>query len=135
MIAAAPNPAPEFRSFIEGGGDDFSDLALRVFACQFPQSLPIPDFPQSRFQFPPHRLPFLRVSMPEVPVTTIGTITEVLSATICHVELPNGKIITGHLPKRLHALAGTLAANSRVHLELTPYDFEKARIAGLAHDA
>lgn len=73
--------------------------------------------------------------MPEAPITTIGTITEILGDTTCHVELPNGKIIVGHLPKRLDTLAGTLATGQRLHLELTPYDFEKARIAGIADHA
>lgn len=73
--------------------------------------------------------------MPEVPITTIGTVTEVLGPTTCHVVLPNGKIIIGHLPKRLNTLAGTLEPDQRFHLELTPYDFEKARLAGPADDA
>lgn len=73
--------------------------------------------------------------MPEAPITTIGMITEILGNTTCHVELPNGKVIIGHLPRRLNALAGTLSAGQRIHLELTPYDFEKARIAGIADHA
>ena len=73
--------------------------------------------------------------MPEAPITAIGTITAILGPTTCRVELPNGKIIIGHLPKRLKAMAGTLLPGQRAHLELTPYDFEKARIAGLVDDA
>ncbi len=73
--------------------------------------------------------------MPETPITTIGTITDILGPTTCHVELPNSKIIVGHLPKSLNDIAGTLATGQRVHLELTPYDFEKARIAGIVDDA
>jgi translation initiation factor IF-1 len=73
--------------------------------------------------------------MPEAPITTTGTITEILDSTTCQVALPNGKIIIGHLPKRLNTIAGTLTPGQPVHLELTPYDFEKARIAGIVDDA
>ena len=72
--------------------------------------------------------------MPEAPITTIGIIREKRAdqGTTFLVELPNGKVVTGHLPRRLTALAGELGPGDRVHLEMTPYDFEKARIAGRA---
>jgi translation initiation factor IF-1 len=73
--------------------------------------------------------------MPEAPITTTGTITGILGPTTCQVELPNGKVIVGHLPKRLNKIAGTLTPGQHVHLELTPYDFEKARLAGIVDDA
>ena len=73
--------------------------------------------------------------MSEVPVTTIGTIRDVMNASTFHVALPNGKIIVGHLPKRLMELGQGIAPGMRVGLELTPYDFDKARIVGLAQDA
>lgn len=74
--------------------------------------------------------------MPEVPITTLGTIRELRAgpqATYL-VELPNGKVVTGHLPRRLSGLADELPVGTRVLLEMTPYDFEKARIAGLPTD-
>ena len=70
--------------------------------------------------------------MPEAPITTSGTVRDVMSASTFHVALPNGKVIVGHLPGRLRELGPTIAPGRRVLLELTPYDFEKARIAGLA---
>jgi len=68
--------------------------------------------------------------MSEPPIVTTGVIREVLSGRVFRVELPNGKRVIGHLPGRLAGLAEGLASSSRVHLELTPYDFEKARIVG-----
>lgn len=73
-------------------------------------------------------------AMPEAPITTIGVIRENRGGQdmAFFVELPNGKVVTGHLPRRLSALAGELVPGDHVHLEMTPYDFEKARIAGRA---
>lgn len=73
-----------------------------------------------------------RSAMPEPPVQTIGLIREVLPRSVFQVELPNGKLVIGHLPRRLRHLADSLHPGDRVALEMTPYDFEKARIAGLA---
>ncbi len=68
--------------------------------------------------------------MSEPPIVTTGVICEVLPDRVFRVELPNGKLVIGHLPGRLAGLAEELALRNRVHLELTPYDFEKARIVG-----
>jgi translation initiation factor IF-1 len=70
--------------------------------------------------------------MPEPPIQTVGVIRESLGPAVYRVELPNGKLIYGHLSKRLADLAGTFSPGVRVPLELPPYDFEKARIAGPA---
>ena len=67
--------------------------------------------------------------MPETPVTTTGTVCDVIDASTFHVELPNGKIIVGHLSKERANLARMIPPGSRVVLELTTYDFEKARLA------
>lgn len=71
-------------------------------------------------------------TMPEAPIQTIGTVRKALGGSVFRVELPNGKLVVGHLPRRAAALAASLAPGRRVRLEMTPYDFEKARIAGLA---
>ena len=71
-----------------------------------------------------------RVSMPEAPIETVGVVREVLPGPVFHVELPNGKMVYGHLPRRLADLSSDLAAGERVMLQMTPFDFEKARIAG-----
>ena len=73
--------------------------------------------------------------MPETPITAIGIVHGPVSPTAFDVELPNGKHIAGHLPKRLKALKDELTEGLRVDLELTPYDFEKARIVGINTDA
>ena len=85
-----------------------------------------------RLQSPPLAL-MLRsdlFSMSEAPIVTTGVIKEVLSARVFQVELPNGKLVIGHLPERLAGLAAGLTSTVRVDLEMTPFDFEKARIAG-----
>ena len=68
--------------------------------------------------------------MPEAPIVTIGVIREVFSGRVFSVELPNGKLVIGHLPRRLAELAGELDSGIPVELEMTPFDFEKARIVG-----
>ena len=71
-------------------------------------------------------------SMPEAPIQTVGVIVEALGGPVFRVSLPNGKQVFGHLPRRLADLKDSLSPDARVVLEMTPYDFEKARIAGLA---
>ncbi|HJM62279.1 MAG: translation initiation factor IF-1 [Roseibacillus sp.] len=68
--------------------------------------------------------------MSEPPIVTTGVIREVLPDSVFRVELPNGKLVIGHLPGRLAGLAEELVLSGRVHLEMTPFDFEKARIVG-----
>jgi translation initiation factor IF-1 len=70
--------------------------------------------------------------MPEIPITTIGKIHDLLADHVFRVELANGKIVVGHLPLRLANFAAHLATGDLVALEMTPYDFEKARIVGRA---
>ena len=65
------------------------------------------------------------------PITTTGVITSSPKPGIYHVELPNGKKTIGHVPKANADLHPQLVANTTVMLEMTPYDFEKARIAGI----
>ncbi|MBK1829662.1 hypothetical protein JIN77_02910 [Verrucomicrobiaceae bacterium R5-34] len=66
------------------------------------------------------------------PVTTTGTIIRSPKPNIYFVSLPNGKEIIGHIPKALQHLHADLEAGVKVTLELTPFDFEKGRISGLA---
>ena len=72
--------------------------------------------------------------MPETPIQTIGVIQEILPRGVFRVALPNGKVVFGHLPRRLADLGASLEPGARVQLEMTPYDIEKARIAGRADD-
>ncbi|MEM8954330.1 MAG: translation initiation factor IF-1 [Verrucomicrobiota bacterium] len=65
----------------------------------------------------------------EPPITTTGTITEALPNGTYHASLPNGKIVVAH-PDRRHRAKPLYNLNpgDKVLLELTPYDFSKARI-------
>ena len=73
--------------------------------------------------------------MPEAPIQTIGTLHDALHGNAWHAELPNGKKIIVHLPRRLESLRDKLSPGTRVILEMTPFDFDKARIAGIKNDA
>ena len=70
--------------------------------------------------------------MPETPITTTGLIRTRLGEFVFELSLPTGKIIPGHVPKRLNKLIPLITDGAQVQLEMTPYDFEKARIVGLA---
>ena len=72
------------------------------------------------------------MSASEVPVRAVGVVCEILSETVCRVELPNGKISLGHLSRTLRNSDFELVAGSKVQLELTPFDFSKGRITGPA---
>ena len=66
------------------------------------------------------------------PITTCATILDSPKPEIYRVTLPNGKVIIGHVPKSKHDLHPSLTTDTKVLLELTPYDFEKARIVALS---
>lgn len=69
--------------------------------------------------------------MNETPIRTRGTVTAVLKPELCEVRLPNGKITLGHLSRPLRQSLTPLAAGDLVDLELTPFDFDSARIAAV----
>ena len=66
------------------------------------------------------------------PVRTIATIEKPLGSNLYHAALPNGKIVIAHLSKALLTDHAVFEPTQRVLLELTPYDFDTARIMGLA---
>ncbi len=70
--------------------------------------------------------------MPDATIHTLGTILENPQPVLYRVSLPNGKIILAHLSKSLTQAAATFATGQQVVLELTPYDFDQARILRLA---
>lgn len=66
--------------------------------------------------------------MPDAAIHAAGLILEKLGEVLYRAELPNGKPVLAHLSKPL-ALAGAGFEPGRmVVLELTPYDFDQARI-------
>ena len=70
--------------------------------------------------------------MPDATIHTVGKILENLEPILYRVELPNGKIIMAHLSKPLTVAKAVFSIEDRVVLELTPFDFDNARILGLA---
>ena len=70
--------------------------------------------------------------MPDATIHTVGKILMNLAPILYRVELPNGKIIMAHLSKPLTVAKAVYSIDDRVILELTPYDFDNARILGLA---
>lgn len=70
--------------------------------------------------------------MPDATIHTVGKVLLNLAPVLYRVELPNGKIIMAHLSKPLTVAKAAFSPDDRVVLELTPYDFDNARILGLA---
>ena len=77
----------------------------------------------------PHHL-----SMFDPPITTTGTVIDSPKANIYQVALPNGKIIIGHVAKAMIALHEQIRPDSKVKLELKPYDLSKGRIVAVEPD-
>ncbi|BCX49556.1 hypothetical protein HAHE_34640 [Haloferula helveola] len=69
--------------------------------------------------------------MYETPITVEGQVIRVLKPGLFEVELPNGKRTCAHLSKELAADDGQPEAGQRVGLEMTPFDFDTARIASI----
>ena len=68
--------------------------------------------------------------MPESTIHALGQVLENLRPGLYRVSLPNGKVVLAHLSKRLADTAAEFAVAARVRLELSPYDFDTARILG-----
>ena len=71
------------------------------------------------------------LSMFDPPITTTGTVIDSPKENIYQVALPNGKIIVGHVAKAMIALHEQIKPDSKVKLELTPYDLSKGRIVAV----
>ena len=69
--------------------------------------------------------------MPDATIHTVGTILENLNPVLYRVSVPNGKIILAHLSKPLTEAKAEFSTDDRVVLELTPFDFDQARILRL----
>lgn len=66
------------------------------------------------------------------PIRTTGVVLAPAGERTYRTALPNGKEIIAHVRPRLAATLGPLAPQTRVHLEMTSYDFNTGRIAGVA---
>lgn len=67
--------------------------------------------------------------MPTEPIITQAEVTELRDHRTVYLKLKNGKITLGHLPKAQLELMNSLEPGTRVEVEMTPFDFEKARIS------
>ncbi len=72
-------------------------------------------------------------TMPDAAIHTHGRILEQTGPILYRVALPNGKTILAHLSKRLADEHAVFAPDELLLLEMTPYDFDTARILGPAH--
>jgi translation initiation factor IF-1 len=69
--------------------------------------------------------------MREPPIVAIGTITAIREIHLYDATLPNGKPVIAHVPRWAQTKLGPLNCGTKVTLELTPFDFSTARIAGV----
>lgn len=68
--------------------------------------------------------------MPDATIHTLATVIEAKGPILYQVSLSNGKVILAHLSKPLTLAGATFAPGETVCLEMTPYDFDQARILG-----
>ena len=71
--------------------------------------------------------------MPDATIHTVGKILAQLNPILYRVALPNGKIILAHLSAALTESEAVFAIGDSLVVELTAYDFDQARILGLAN--
>jgi translation initiation factor IF-1 len=69
-------------------------------------------------------------AMPEAAIETTGTVLERKGEILYRIELMNGKVVLGHLSKQLTDAGTEFPDGAAVQLEMTPYDFDQARILG-----
>jgi len=68
--------------------------------------------------------------MPDTPIHTFGRVIEKVGPVLYRVSLPNGKAVLAHFSKRLADESAEFQPEDKLRLELTPYDFDTARILG-----
>jgi translation initiation factor IF-1 len=68
--------------------------------------------------------------MPDATVHTDARVMEHLNGPLYRVSLPNGKAILAHLSKPLADEGAVFPVGETLRVELTPYDFDQARILG-----
>lgn len=70
--------------------------------------------------------------MPDATIHTTGEVVEIRSEILYGVALPNGKVILAHLDRGLRDQGAGWQVGDSLLLEMTPYDFDGARIIGPA---
>jgi len=73
--------------------------------------------------------------MSDATIHTLGRILESKGAVLYHVSLPNGKNLLAHLSKPLADAGATFQKDETVLLEMTPFDFDTARILGRRNES
>lgn len=73
--------------------------------------------------------------MSDATIHTQGRVIEASGPVLFRVSLPNGKIILAHLSKPLADSGACFRVDDLVRLEMTPFDFDTARILGDAGDS
>jgi translation initiation factor IF-1 len=68
--------------------------------------------------------------MPDATIHTSGQILEKRGPVLYLVSLQNGKTLLAHLSKPLADAAAIFEVDEMVLLEMTPFDFDTARILG-----
>ncbi len=109
-------------------------LALSNTSSQHVECCPEnrPEFSSCRACLMGESCPKLAQDMPDATIHTLGTILENLNPVLYRVALPNGKQILAHLSKPLTESKAAFHGAEIVLLELTPFDFDQARILGRA---
>jgi translation initiation factor IF-1 len=67
--------------------------------------------------------------VPTEPIITTGEVLKIFSDRAYQVALPNGKPVIAHPAKRMLERKEEIVPGAKVTLEMTPFDFEKARIS------
>ncbi len=69
--------------------------------------------------------------MPAEPIVTTATVTDERDERTVFLALKNGKITLGHLTRAALPLRPQLLPGTTVQVEMTSFDFEKARIVAV----
>ncbi len=64
----------------------------------------------------------------EDAIKTEGVVKDVLPGTMFRVALPNGAEVLAHISGKMRKHFIRIVPGDKVELELSPYDFSKARI-------
>ena len=72
-----------------------------------------------------------RTNMSDATIHAAGNVLERQGPVLYRVSLPNGKVILAHLSKKLSIANASFEIGDLLWLELTPYDFDQARILGV----
>ena len=64
----------------------------------------------------------------EPPIIAHATVIQQRTDSVYQISLPNGKLTHGHVPKSLRSELLPLKPGDTLRVEISPYDFERARI-------